>query len=188
MQQHHHIAAGAAIEGGGGFIGQQQPRPGCQGPGNRHPLLLAAGEVVGQLVQLVAQAHGPQPFARLVAAGPVTEAAQQVGAHLHVLLGAEAAQQVVALENHADRAAQLLALPAARSRQLLAEHLHLAGLHLAQGPHQGEQGGFAATGGTGEQHHLAAGDREIHPFEHLAAHLALAIPMAQASNLNRRRT
>ena len=105
MEQHHHIAARAAVEGGGGFIGQQQARVGRQGPGNRDPLLLATGEVVGQLVELVAQAHGPQPFARLVAPGPGTEAREQVGAHLHVLLGTQAAQQVVALENHADRAA-----------------------------------------------------------------------------------
>ena len=184
LQQLHHLAAGAGIEGGGGLIGEQQLGLRREGPGNRHPLLLAAGEVVGELIEMVGQTHGPQPLARPVAAAAVTQAAEQVSPHLHVLLSAEAAQQVVALENHADAAAQTLARRPVGAMQLLAQHPQGALLHLAQGPHQGEQRGFATTGWAREQHHLSGLNAQVHLPQHL--HLGGTPPEAvtQVLHLN----
>jgi hypothetical protein len=68
--------------------------------------------------------------------------------------------------------------------QLFAKHPHRSLLHLAQGSHQGEQGGFAAPGWAREQHHLTGSDGEIHRLQHLPLHGAGAIPVAQPGDLH----
>ena len=69
-----HLADQLGVEGGGDLVEQQQRRVGGQRPGQRGPLLLAAGEPVGVLVGLVGQAEparaargpGPPPRPRAV--------------------------------------------------------------------------------------------------------------------------
>jgi hypothetical protein len=54
VEQRHHLGAAVAVEGAGGFVGEDDVAAVHQRPGNRHPLLLAAG----QLVRAVAGARG----------------------------------------------------------------------------------------------------------------------------------
>ena len=56
---------------------------------------------------MVTQPYGPQPFPRSIPTGSITEPLQQVCTHLYVLLRRQAPEQVVALNDHADPAAQL---------------------------------------------------------------------------------
>ena len=180
----HLIVEDAGVEaqhsGGRGQDEHGGAPAGGQGAGDSHPLLLATREIVGKLVQFIAEPHRTQPLARLIAAGPVAEPRQQIGAHLHVLLRREAAQEVVPLKDHADRAAQPLAGATAGPVELLPQHLHRTLLHLAQGPHQRQQGGLAAAGGPGEQNNLAGRHLQMHALQHLAAGAAAAIPMAES--------
>ena len=50
LQQVEHRLAGGAVQVAGRLVGQQHRRLGDQRPGDRHPLLLAAGELVGPVV------------------------------------------------------------------------------------------------------------------------------------------
>ena len=52
-----HLAAGVGVQSAGGLVGQDDRRVAHQSPGDGHALLLAAGELVGQVLELVAQAH-----------------------------------------------------------------------------------------------------------------------------------
>ena len=139
---------------------------------------------MGQFAEMIFQPHRPQPLASQITAGSVTEIRQQIGSHLHVLLGTQATQQIVALKNHADRATQLLTFASGGALEFKAEHSHRTIHHLAQGSHQGQQGGFAAAGGAGQQHHFTGVDAEIHPLNHLAPVGAVAIPVVEPLQLH----
>ena len=52
-----HVIGGFRIEVAGRLVGQQQRRVVDERAGNRHALLLAAGELVGEVVQLGRQAR-----------------------------------------------------------------------------------------------------------------------------------
>ena len=74
------LVAGLRVELAGRLVGQDQDRLLDQRPGDRHPLLLAAGELVRPVVEPVAQADlrqqvdGPLPLlgrhARAAGTGP----------------------------------------------------------------------------------------------------------------------
>ena len=48
------------VEVGGGLVGEDQRRVVHQRPGDRHPLLLAAGEVAGEVVDPVGEVDGAE--------------------------------------------------------------------------------------------------------------------------------
>ena len=52
-----HVVSSLGVEVPGGLVGQQQQRVVGQRAGNRHPLLLAAGELVGHPLAERAQAN-----------------------------------------------------------------------------------------------------------------------------------
>ncbi len=54
-QQIGNFVPGLAIEVAGGLIGEQNGRTPIEGPGQRHPLLFAAGELRRQVVQAFAK-------------------------------------------------------------------------------------------------------------------------------------
>ena len=62
LEDGHDLDAGAGIEVAGGFVGQHHGRLVDQGAGDGHPLLLAAGKLVGIMVGTFGQPH---PFQRL---------------------------------------------------------------------------------------------------------------------------
>ena len=49
LHEPQHILAGFAVQVAGGLVSQKNGGLGGQGPGDGHPLLLAAGELVGRL-------------------------------------------------------------------------------------------------------------------------------------------
>ena len=93
---------GLRIEVAGGLVGQQQPRLEAQRPGQRHPLLLAAGELAGPVVEPVGQPHLRQHLLGAARASAAGQPPDQPGHH-GVLERGELGQQVVALEDEADR-------------------------------------------------------------------------------------
>ena len=91
------LAAQFTIEVGEGFIEQQQLRLRCQCAGQGYPLLLAAGEFVGEALAEVLQVHqfehlgGDPVFVRMLA-----------NAEGDVVCHAQVREQCVVLEHHAD--------------------------------------------------------------------------------------
>jgi hypothetical protein len=68
-QQVHDLAAAGGVEVAGGLVGEEQRGPGDQRPGDRHPLLLAAGELGRAVVLPAGEAHRGQRGAGRMAGG-----------------------------------------------------------------------------------------------------------------------
>ena len=63
------LVAGLAVELAGRLVGEDDHRVLDQGPGDRDPLLLAARELPGAMVQAIAQADRPEQLGGLPALG-----------------------------------------------------------------------------------------------------------------------
>ena len=93
----------------GGLVGQQDQRPVDEGPGDRHPLLLAAGQLVGEVVALLGQADQVEdlraPATAMTCLGrPMTSRAKATFSYDRLV-----GQQLEVLEDAADVAAQVAA-------------------------------------------------------------------------------
>ncbi len=69
-EQFEDLDAGGGVELAGRFVGQQQLGVVDQRPGQRHPLLLAAGELVGAEMEAVAEPDLGQQLLRRARAAP----------------------------------------------------------------------------------------------------------------------
>jgi hypothetical protein len=180
------LRPGGGVEVAGGLVGQDEPRPQRQGPGDRHALLLAAGELGGVVVGAVGEPHGRKELA-----GPVERAgpAGQLQRHRHVLERGERGDQVVGLEHEAD------AVPAQARQRVLVE---AGDLHAVQhdgaggGPvepgDEPEQRGLAAAGGPGDRHHLARVHVEAYAVEDRHCPPATAKPHHEVAHLEHHAT
>ena len=95
-----YLPGGAGVQGAGGLVGQDELRVGDDGPGNGRPLLLAAGDLVGKLLQ---QLPNAQPVGDGVDAlfHLVVLLARQHQGQKDVVLQGEGVQQVEVLEHKA---------------------------------------------------------------------------------------
>ena len=94
---------------------------------------------------MILKTHGTQPLPGLISAPAVAESLKEISSHLHVLFGRETAEEVMALKNHADSAAQLLALTPPGSPELLSEHAYITLLDLSERTDQRQQSGLSTT-------------------------------------------
>ena len=106
VEQPHDALAGGGVEVAGRLVGQQDQRPVDEGPGDRHPLLLAAGQLVGQVVALLGQADQVEDLGHL-GAHHVLGPADHLEGERHVLVDRLVGQQPEVLEDAADVAAQV---------------------------------------------------------------------------------
>ena len=98
------LVARLAVEVAGGLVGQQQRRPLDQGPGDGHPLALAAGHLVGAVAHAVGQPDPGERFGR--AAAPLRGRDARVDQRqLDVPQGRLPGQELEGLEHEADLAA-----------------------------------------------------------------------------------
>jgi len=104
LEEREHLGARVGIEVAGRLVGQNQGRLGHQSPGDPDPLLLAARELGGLMVQSIAQAEASRASWAFRRRSRRADALVHQGRG-HVLQGARARQQVVALEHEADGAA-----------------------------------------------------------------------------------
>ena len=101
LQQIHHLDAGLRVQGAGGFVRQQDIRVVDKSPGNGHPLHLAAGHLVGLLVELIAQSHRLQGC--LCPLFPLRRGDAGNGqCQLHIGQNTLMGDQIVALEHETD--------------------------------------------------------------------------------------
>lgn len=95
-QQVADALAGVAVEVAGGLVGEQHGRLRGEGAGDRHPLLLAAGELAWGVAQALAQADPLEQVAGVFAG---IAAAVELQRQHDVLQGVEAVEQLERLEH-----------------------------------------------------------------------------------------
>jgi hypothetical protein len=66
QHQFDDLAAGGGVEVAGRLICKQYLRLDDKSAGDRHALLLAAGEVLGQVIHALRQSHAPQGYLSLL--------------------------------------------------------------------------------------------------------------------------
>ena len=104
VQLLHHLLAARRIQRSGRLVGQDHLPAVDQCPGNRHPLLLAARELVGQVLQTLRQTQSREQggcafVPRLLAHARIA------GRHRHIVQCRGRADQVVALEDETEHLA-----------------------------------------------------------------------------------
>ncbi len=154
LQHGQHLPARVGVQGAGGLVGQDHRRVPGQGPGDGHPLLLAAGELHGLVIQFIAQSHhlqgDPRPFVPL----RLGDAGVHQG-HLHILLQGQLGQQVVLLKDEAQHlvadGGQLVFVHLAHV--LAVQQIGAGGGHV-QAADDVHAGGFAGAGLAHDGHEL----------------------------------
>ena len=181
FQQGDDVLAGLGVQVAGGLIGQQDGGFGSQGSGDGHPLLLAAGEVPRQAVQLALQA---QEADDLHDEGPVGLLPVQGEGEDDVLPHRENGDEVVVLEDEADL------LPAEDGGLLPGKLGQVGAAHLdaplgggVQPTQHVQEGGLAAAGGADDGGELAPLDGQVHPVQGADHGLPLAVVLFQALGL-----
>ena len=120
VEQAHDADRGGRVEVAGGLVGQQDQRPVHERPGDRDPLLLATGELVGE----VRRPSSTSPTSSRIAGtwdlttwlGPADDLERERHVLEHGLVG----EQLEVLEDAADVAAQVRDLPAVELADVLA--------------------------------------------------------------------
>ena len=167
-QQRHHGGGRLGVERGDRLVGEQHRRPLHEGPRDRDPLLLAAGQRVRTLERAVGEADALQVGERVHAQGTRVGQHARTGepdpaerARQHVLHHREPADQPELLEYEPDAAAQLAHLAAAGARDLAAEHLDRARRGRDEAVERAQQRGLARPGCAEDGEHLPGGHRQV---------------------------
>ena len=181
LEQADDVVAGLGVEVAGRLVGQDDGRLAGQRAGDGDALLLAAGEVVRQAVQLFLK---PQQRDNLHDEGLIRFPAVQGDREDDVFPDAQHRHQVVVLEDKADLlAAEDGGLLAGKVCKLGAAHLDAALGGGVQPAQHVEQGGFARTGGADDGGEFAALDVQVHPVQRAHLRFAAAVVFFQSSCL-----
>src|SRR5436190_282587 len=164
VEQLHDPDRRLGVEVPGRLIGEQERRVVDERPGDRDALLLAAGELVGVVVDLRLQPDQAEDLRHLPADLAPRPAGDLEGVG-DVVVDAAVGEQLEVLEDAADPPAQERDLPgtdlvdvATRDQDVPAGGLDLADQGL-------DQGRLPATGGTDDERELPAIDGEGYPLE-----------------------
>ena len=161
LVQHAHDAhGGGGVQVAGGLIGQQDARAVDDGAGDRHALLLAAGEFVREAVFLAFEADGLEDLGHGVADDAAALADDlhgegDVGEHGFLR------QQAEVLEHDADPAAEPGHAPAGDVGDVLAGHVDGAGGGAVLFEDEAQEGRFAGAGGADEEGEFATVDLKV---------------------------
>ena len=162
------------VEGGQRLVEQQHGGLDRERPGQRDPLLLATGELVGVAVLLGAETDqvehvaGPRPA---LGARP----APQLEPEGHVVEHRQVGEQAVGLEDHPH-----VALVRGHPGEVLATDADRPGIRLLQAREDAERGGLAAARGPQEHDELTGVQVQVEPVE--GVHVA--VRPAQAGQLD----
>ena len=122
LQKRKDLLAGLVVKRAGRLVAQQKPRPFGQRTRDGHALLLAAGELGGEVLHPLAEADLPQHLVRRD--GVLAELARD----LHVFQRCHVGKQIIELEHKADLMPAVGRQPfAVKPRHILARQKHMAG-------------------------------------------------------------
>lgn len=183
-QQIGNFVPGLAIEVTGGFVGKEHVRAAIERPGQRHALLLTAGELRRKVIKTLTQ---PQLLQQGLSARPALGrilAAKQTR-QLNVLQRIEGRNQHKRLENKAN---VLCAQGGARLfillMQRLPDQVDLTAATVIQTGEDRQQGGFAGTRLTNQGDALPAFDNEFNSGEDGKLVLTLTHGLLKMMNFN----
>jgi hypothetical protein len=125
FQQQHDVLAGVRVEVPGRLVGHQQQRPVDERAGDRHPLLLAAGELVRHPVGLALQTDQLEHLGYHLADG-VRRLADHLECERDVLRHRLVDQQPEVLEHASDALPQLRHLAPRQLGHVPVVHIHIA--------------------------------------------------------------
>ena len=158
----HQIAGPPGVQRAGGLVGQQQVRPGRQGPGAGAPLPLSPGDLVGEFVQQRLDLQPPGQLPDLegdLLPGPPLEGHGQGD----VLPQGEGVQEVVVLEDEAQTLpAEAGHVPVRDPGQILAAQADPPGGGPVNGGDHVQQGGLAAPRRPHDGPEAPPGQTEAH--------------------------
>jgi hypothetical protein len=165
----------------GRLVGDQDHRPVDEGTGDRDPLLLTTGELLGQSPSLSVQAHqvehlGDHP---LDGGRGLADDLQGEG---HVLGHRLVGQQPEVLEDGADLAAHRGDLPAVDLVQLPPRDEHLAPRRPQLAQDQTQEGGLARARSAHQEHELALFDLDVDVGQGRSASGVIALGHAFETN------
>ena len=170
-----HFAGELRIQGGGGFVKTKNVRVHGQGAGDGHPLLLAAGELVGIMIRPVSQAHLCEQLPAGLLDGGLCLAgllAHQLPCQCHVLQGRILGEQIEILKHQTEvepLGADVLfigGLAVGGVEDLAAGHGDGAAVGLFQKVQAAQQRGFSAAGSADDGQGLALFQRKADVVEH----------------------
>jgi hypothetical protein len=175
-----------AVERSGRFIGQDHRPAVHQRAGDADALLLAAGELVGIVLQAVAQSEFAQQVTGARRSLSLLHAAVH-GGNFRVFDGTQIAHQVVALEDEAKGIApECRQGIAVESGNIDAADGIGAGGGLVQTADDVHEGGLARAGSTHNGDELAALNRQAYIREHGQRHAARRIGAADRLQFEQR--
>ncbi len=166
----------SGIEVAGGLVGDEQPRVVDQGSGYGRPLLLAAGELAGELVRLSGQADDREDAidGRIDGAPPGAGDLQREG---HVVADGLVRQELEVLEDDADLAPDLWNLAALEPRQVPAvEEDHAFGRHLVANEELDHRR-LAGARWPDQEDEVALGHDQVHAAQ---SHAAVRVGLGDA--------
>ncbi len=181
-QQLDDLATGPAVERTGRLVCEDDGRAADDRTRDRRALLLAAGELIGLVVEAVAQADAHQCFAcALAALAEMNAVVQQATGD--VVDRAHAVQQVELLEDeaHAVCAKRRQLVVRGRGGVVAVDH-HVALGGAVQGAHDLQHRGLAGARGPDDGGQAATLDREVDPLERLDT---AGVALADAAQLER---
>ena len=137
---------GSSARVSGGLVGEYQLGVGDHGACYGHPLLLSAGELLGEVLCTVADVHALENLGHALLALRCADA-QVAKRQLHVFVDIELVDQVEALEYEADVAlAELGAVLLLEPADLLAEQLVASARGVIEQSEDVQERGLAAAG------------------------------------------
>src|SRR5437588_2265832 len=157
QQQLDDLPRGGRVQVAGGLVGEEDQRVMDQRPGDRHPLLLAARELVGTLGLLALQADDAQHLLDLgtqVAKGALCDPEREG----HVLEDGQVGEQLEVLEDHPDLAPQEGQVAAAQPAQVAAVDEDAARAGALLPDQQANQGGLTRAAGPHQEDEVLARD------------------------------
>ena len=138
------LGGGRGVQVAGGLVGEDDLGPAGQGPGHRHTLLLATGELGRPVLEPVRQADGADDPVEPALVGLPTRQHQR---QRDVLDGVERRHEVERLEDEADAVpAQLRQLPLAEAGEVDVADVGRAGGQLVEAGHAVHQRRLARAG------------------------------------------
>ena len=157
------VGAGLGVEVARGLVGEDDLGPGHEGPGRRHPLLLAARELGGPVVEAVTKADDVDDAVEPLLVRLLAGEGEGEG---DVLGRGERGQQVEGLEDEAD------AVPTQAGQALVVERAELGVADVDPAEGEGveagqavEKGGLPRARRSHDRRELAPPDLQVDPVE-----------------------
>jgi hypothetical protein len=151
------------VEVGERFVAEQHRGPGDQGPGQRHPLLLPAGQFRRPAVRQPGQPH-PVQHRQRPPPGFLPGQAEPFQRIDHVRQRTDLRPQRVVLEHHRQASPLGLDVPLLIGDDLAADR-DAARRHPVDPGHQPQESGLTRTGRAEKDHELPGGHRQVNAVE-----------------------